>query len=280
MKSQDIIEALNDIDQVMVEDAVIVSQKSVKRGGLKLGVVAAAIVLIIAPIAIFGALKQKDDAIQPDALDIGINSGSIEGNTSFMLSGTTADASSGTTVETPSDTTVAFTYVDPDRDNGQRYFNSLAEYQAYESGRGDEAVESYYIPSAVDEKYELWYVFKQEVSDTISFSFVDVKYKLKGVTISDESLTEEGLNSISCRYYTATQTTEGFENYVKGGGFKRVEGREGVYSLSHYSSAEGRLMSYQVIFLKDGHLISIQLPAIDTLENLLVHIDVIRIDNK
>ena len=271
MKSQDIIEALNDIDYGVVEDAIIVSPTPVKRGGLKIGIVAAVIVLIIAPIAIFGALNSKDNTVQPDGPDILTSDGSIEGTEGGSIENDTSITSTGTTA--------VFTYADPNRDNGQRYFNSLAEYHAYESSMGNEAVECYYIPSAVDDKYELWYVLKQEANEVISYSFVDVKYKLKGVTISDESLVEERLNSISCRYYTAIQTTEGFESYVKGGGFEPVAGRAGVYSLSHYSSAEAMLMSYQVIFLKDGHLISIQLPAIDTLENLLVHIDVIRIDN-
>ncbi len=262
LKDKDIIDALNDIDPDMVEDAERIYTRKQQGNRLRSVGVLAACIGVMASIVIFGVLNREEEPTQ----------NMPEGDTFYNP---TTYTGGGSTLS-PSGTTVAFTSVDPNRDTGLRKFSSISEYINYEKGVGDLASECFYIPSAIDDKFELWNITKQEPCEIVSFSFVDVKYKFKGVNITGDNFVEERLNSISCRYSINEYSSLAFENYVKGGGFEAVDGRAGMYKTLHYSSDNKILVSYQVIFLEEGHLISMQLPAIDSFDNLLIYTNVVK----
>ncbi len=255
MKKKDIIDAIGDIDYDMVEDAEV--KRSGYTGKRTTALMIAALVSLIALTSVIVGLNYEKE---PQPL-----------NEPFSTSSNT---------QNPSGTGAWFTKIDPFVNNAPKEFFCFEEFVEYEKDKGEDASECYYIPSALGGDYELYKILRQEKNSTYNYEYIEVKYKLRGVEIDEGSNIDIRTKLISCEYSVREYSDEAFANYIDNG-FEAFEynGRE-IYKIDNYTVDNSTLMSYRVIFLKDGHLIGMHIPAIDTFENMMKYTNVIRVDIK
>jgi len=257
MKKKDIIDAIGDIDYDMVEDAEVKKKKSIGRRSI-VSLVAAVVSLLLVLSVVIGLNIEDDPLVSP--VTSTSDTSTSEGNTSV--------------------TDVWFTQAGDPSIIAPKVFSSFAEFEAYEKTHGEDASDCYYIPSVLGDDYELYKILRQEKNSTYNYEYIEVKYKLKGAEIDEGSLVDIRTKLISCEYSVKEYSDKAFENYIDNG-FEAFEynGRQ-IYKINNYTVDETTLLSYRVIFLEDGHLVGMFLPAIDTFENMMKYTDVIRVDIK
>lgn len=255
MKKKDFIDAIGDIDYDMVEDAEV--KRSGHTGKRATALMIAALVSLIALTSVTVGLNYKKE---PQPLN--------------------EPTSTSSNTQNPSDTGAWFTKIDPFVNNAPKEFFSFEELAEHEKSLGEYASECYYIPSALGGDYELYKILRQEKNSTYNYEYIEVKYKLRGAEIDEGSLIDLRTKLISCEYSVREYSDEAFENYIDNG-FEAFEynGKQ-IYKINNYTVDETTLLSYHVIFLEDGHLVGMFLPAIDTFENMMKYTDVVRVDIK
>ncbi|MBR2927402.1 MAG: hypothetical protein IKC31_07480 [Clostridia bacterium] len=254
MKKENISHALNNIDFDMVEDAYEgAKQKKASQKILwyKWGTIAACLTLMI--IVAATALPQKNVPSVPTE------------EPQFDNTSPSGTEAWGTQAADPS------TYA-------PKVFTSVEEFVAFEKSLGEASSNCYYIPSALGDDYELYSIRRQEKNPTITYEHITINYKLKGADINEESLIDLRTKMISCEYSVREYSDTAFESYANNG-FEAFEyGGRQLYKLDIYTADKTTLLSYRVIFRIDGHLIAMNLPAIDSFENMMKYTDVIRVD--
>ena len=260
MKKKDIIDAIGEIDYDMVEDAEIRKKRSIGQRST-VSLIAAVVSLVLFSSILIGLNFEKDPLEEP------------------LVSPVISVTDTSTSEENPSVTSVWFTQGDPSLTAPKEFF-SFEEFEAYEKSFGEDASECYYIPSALGGDYELYKILRQEKNSVYNYEYIEVKYKLKGENINEDSIVDIRTKLISCEYSVREYSEEAFENY-RDNGFEAFEynGRQ-IYKIDNYTVDKSMLMSYRVIFLEDGHLIGMHIPAIDNFENMIKYTDVIKIDIK
>lgn len=259
MKKKDIIDAIGDIDYYMVEDAEIKKKRSIGRRST-VSLVAAVVSLLLVLSVMIGLNIEDAPLEEPSVSSVTSTSGTSTAKGSSSVTG------------------AWFTQAGDPMLYAPKEFFSFADFEVYEKTHGEDASECYYIPSALGEDYELYKILRQEKNSTYNYEYIEVIYKLNGATINEESIIDIRTKLISCEYSVREYSDKAFENYIDNG-FEAFEynGRQ-IYKINNYTVDEKTLLSYHVIFLEDGHLVGMFLPAIDTFENMMKYTDVVRVD--
>ena len=174
MKKKDIIDAVGDIDYDMVEEA---EAKPVENSGgnmwLKLGTVAAVLVLFLVFVGLSLLLNRQDEPILPPTT----NSNDITKSpcgTTFIPTSTTASASIDTqdiTTKRPSQSGVVAPQIAP------LEYKTIEEYIEYEKGLGEKSVGCYYTPSKLPNNFEFDKILKRaDVYVAVYYTLADAKF--------------------------------------------------------------------------------------------------------
>ena len=155
-------------------------------------------------------------------------------------------------------------------------FQSFEEYEQYEK-QAKATPDGYYVPATLPEGSELKRISKREGVYVSAVFNVPTEVKV------GESLSEydrERLHTLTCVYYLYEDGSIALQNTFIPNGFKPVEynGKE-YYCMTEYATGTSEQIptGYEIVFLEDGQLIYMHLPALDTLESMMKYADVVKV---
>lgn len=276
MKKENISNALNNIDFDMVEDAYESTKQKKKSQKIlwhKGGVIAACLALMI--IVTITALPQM---LAPSGSVEGPQIDNINPSGNPQIDNVSPSEGSQNDDVSASEREEALTLPADPSLSAPKEFTSIEEFVSYEKNLVEASSKCYYIPSALGDDYDFYGILRQEKNSITTYEHITVKYKIKGADINEESYNDISTKIISCEYSVREYSDTAFENYANNG-FEAFEyGGKLLYMKGNYTADQTTLLSYKVIFLIDDHLIVMNLPAIDSFENMMQYTDVIRVD--
>ena len=158
-------------------------------------------------------------------------------------------------------------------------FTSFEDFENHEKKLGAKALSHYYTPSALTQDYSLSQVTKR---DDV---YVMLEYTLSAnKVISAEKLSEydaERLSTLICRYSLYSDGKKALEENFISKGYEPIEYEGKIYyrwDEHAENNPDKRIIGYEIAFLKDGNLIFMHLPAVDTFENMMEFADIIKVD--
>ena len=155
-------------------------------------------------------------------------------------------------------------------------FRSFEEYEQYEQKAKSNAT-GYYIPASVPENSELLRITKRDGV------YVSVTYRVP----IDSSLADrlsgynlERMQTLTCCYYLFEDGNIALQNSFIPSGFNPIEYHgKTYYYMEEYAidTAENLQIGHEIVFLENGQLIYMHLPAPDTFENMMKYADVVMV---
>lgn len=155
-------------------------------------------------------------------------------------------------------------------------FQSFEEYEQYEQkAKSNTAV--YYIPASLPANSELHQITKRDgIYVTVTYR-VSINPSLTD-RLSDYDL--ERMQTLTCCYYLFEDGNVALQSSFIPNGFKAIEYNEKTYYyMAEYSfdSDDSLQTGYEIVFLENGQLIYMHLPAVDTFENMMKYADVVMV---
>ena len=150
-------------------------------------------------------------------------------------------------------------------------FSSFEEFEKHEKEAGEASVSKYYVPAAVPEGYAFAGITKRDGV------YVAVHYLLPADKLpSTEKLDSHGIErmtSLICEYSLFADGTVSLNQFIQNG-FKPLELDGKTYYHSTEYSTDAQTIGYEIVFLDEGQLIYLHLPAVDSFENMLKFVQV------
>ncbi len=157
-------------------------------------------------------------------------------------------------------------------------FGSFEDFEAQAKGKAtkDSSEGCYYVPSKLPVGFEFTEIRMREDI------YITVDYRLKSDDISvkqTDSYAEERLNTLICQYSLYSDGEAALKNTYIPNGFEPFEYKGKTY-YRFDEILDGKTFGYELVFLEEGHLIYLHLPAIDTFENMMTYAEVKKVEIK
>ena len=155
-------------------------------------------------------------------------------------------------------------------------YNSIEEFEAEESKKGTSGRLAYYVPELPTDQFELVRVTRRDKV------YIALEYRVLSSLPEDKSLNDyetERLQTLICETSLFEDGEYNLQaSYIKNG-YKELEYEGKTYYRWDERAGKdnsGKLIGYEIVFLKGNTLIFMHLPAIDSFEEMIKYTAVIR----